>query len=368
MLKRRRLDDDSFDDGAPSKPLLYLVFDDWARGYSIRMVDLPYDDDDDDSAGLQRRPLAAELLLSGGRRTDATKQAPQHPPVFIRIEAPRGMPRHVAPAFGTKILFMHPNVIDGKPLPSWAPKRHVSVLDVRGPYFRYGPRHVAPAGGLADPIYIPVSDELLFALAAVGSFELLHPPAPAPEPDIGSVWSWHKLSAPPFEAKSVTAYAVHPDGRTLFVSVEKDASVAPFTFDATDEYEIMLGGGGVWRRHGEWALPFTGRAYFDRELDAWVGLSRDPDSTGHICSCNAVPADSDDGDGQFFRARKLSKEKLFSEDPVQRHVGATLVYMGGKSNFCLVECISVYEKNDSYAEEKNDGCVDEMEYTDDETD
>ena len=47
-------------------------------------------------------------------------------------------------------------------------------------------------------------------------------------------------------------------------------------------------------------------------------------------------------------AWKLGKEKLFSEDPAEKHEGATLLYMGGKSRFCLVQCISI-----------DDDCVDE---------
>ena len=54
-----------------------------------------------------------------------------------------------------------------------------------------------------------------------------------------------------------------------------------------------------------------------------------------------VPANPDaDGKGQC-PARKLSTKKLFSDDPTERHVGATLVYMGGRSKFCLVLCVSM---------------------------
>ncbi|KAK8444146.1 hypothetical protein SEVIR_9G091650v4 [Setaria viridis] len=37
---------------------------------------------------------------------------------------------------------------------------------------------------------------------------------------------------------------------------------------------------------------------------------------------------------------KLSKEKLFSKVPGEKHIGATLVYMGVESKFCLLECIT----------------------------
>ncbi|KQK13194.1 hypothetical protein BRADI_1g08525v3 [Brachypodium distachyon] len=40
---------------------------------------------------------------------------------------------------------------------------------------------------------------------------------------------------------------------------------------------------------------------------------------------------------------KLSKEKLFccQDDPGERHAGATLVYLGTESKFCLVHCVSL---------------------------
>ncbi|KAF8685820.1 hypothetical protein HU200_043727 [Digitaria exilis] len=39
------------------------------------------------------------------------------------------------------------------------------------------------------------------------------------------------------------------------------------------------------------------------------------------------------------------KENLFSKDPAESHVGATLVYLGGSepAGFCLVECVSITE-------------------------
>ena len=44
-----------------------------------------------------------------------------------------------------------------------------------------------------------------------------------------------------------------------------------------------------------------------------------------------VPANPDaDGKGQC-PARKLSTKKLFSDDPTERHVGATLVHIGGRT-------------------------------------
>ena len=91
--------------------------------------------------------------------------------------------------------------------------------------------------------------------------------------------------------------------------------------------------------------PSTGRAHFYGELDAWVtGLAFPGSRTASATSAPATwcaPANPDaDCKGQC-PTRKLSKEKLFSDDPIERHVGATLVYMGGRRKFCLVQCVSV---------------------------
>ncbi|EMS49197.1 hypothetical protein TRIUR3_19761 [Triticum urartu] len=88
------------------------------------------------------------------------------------------------------------------------------------------------------------------------------------------------------------------------------------------------------------ALPFSGRGHFDRHLDAFVGLFKDPDTLGQVYSC--CLSSSSTGHGLEW---KLGKEKLFSQDPAERHVGATLVYMG-RSKFCLVQCVSIEGESD----------------------
>jgi hypothetical protein len=70
-----------------------------------------------------------------------------------------------------------------------------------------------------------------------------------------------------------------------------------------------------------------------------VGLSKDPATVGHLCCCKAA-AVTVTGVHGGPPASKLSKEKLFSEDPAETHVGATLLYTGG-AEFCLVYCVSI---------------------------
>nr|CAB3466569.1 unnamed protein product [Digitaria exilis] len=91
-------------------------------------------------------------------------------------------------------------------------------------------------------------------------------------------------------------------------------------------------------------MPFDGRAHFVRGLDAFVGLSDDPDTRGHLCSCDGAAITGAGGGGRL--TWKIGKEKLFSEDPGERHVGATLVYIGGGigddgERMCLVECVAI---------------------------
>ncbi|KAL6893583.1 hypothetical protein ACP4OV_007681 [Aristida adscensionis] len=296
-----------------SRKHLYLVFDDWLCGYSVRKVDLgaAADSDSDESNATQ-----LPSNVAGGDVGDV----PRLPPAVIRFEAPRGLPHYFTAAFGNRIMAMHPakadagedadegedDAGDGEPNLQ-VPHSVVPMFDLRTRGIAFGPR---PIDDPSRPIYIPVRDKL-FALAD-GSLEQLWPPPLEYTGGDNWCWQWVDLQNPPFERQHVTSYAVHPDRRTILVST------------------------GGWRPHGEWALPFAGRGHFNGDLDAFVGLPRDPGTLGHLCSCDVVPANAGDAP-----ALKLSKEKLFGEDPAGTHIGATLVYLGSRGRFCIVECLSV---------------------------
>ncbi|KAJ1293702.1 hypothetical protein BS78_01G088700 [Paspalum vaginatum] len=318
----------------PPQRHLYLIFDDWSWGYSIRKTSLPSDDEE-----------AAEAEANNVT-IDRTEQPT--PPAIFRLAAPA--PRGAAAAscfvagFGTMIMVMHARSPKDD-VRLLVPKRLVPAFDVRDRGIFFAPR---PEADPAHSIYIPVGDGRIFALSTrSGSFELLEQ-SPRPEPGgngggLGSS-SWRKLPDPPFEPKCVvTSYAVHPDGR-IFLSVE-GTTRGTFSFPTT-EVEDSTGTGDetfAWERHGDWILPFFGLAQFDSELNAWVGFSRYP-YIGHLCSCDVPsarttqPAD----DGQC-PAWKVGKEKLFAVDPDERHIGFTLVYMGGRSRYCLVQCVYKYK-------------------------
>ncbi|CAL4904946.1 unnamed protein product [Urochloa decumbens] len=301
MLPRKRSRDER-DDG-PDQPRqahqrrLYLIFDDWeCGGYTIREINLS-------------RRLDEDLRVD----EQLTLPAP-----YMCLEAPRRLPWLFA-ALGTRIMALH-----------GFPQGPLPFLDVRSRGVTFGPWK----GFQHLPIYFPVGDHDLFALDTFSFRSLSLQPLSLCPPWLENPprWSWRDLPKPPFSRRDdVTSYALHPDGHTILVGT---AAGATFAFDTAAAAEPPM-----WeeRRHGEWTLlPFAGRAHFVRDLDALVGLSNDPASLGHLCA-----ATTDDPAWKEI----IGKEKLFSEDPAERHVGATLVYMGG-TEFCLVQCVSIGDTDD----------------------
>jgi hypothetical protein len=131
----------------------------------------------------------------------------------------------------------------------------------------------------------------------------------------------------------VTCYAVHPDGRTVFVSVKDrrpdidvlDKRRSTFTFDMERR---------EWTHVGDWVLPFKGPAHYDRVLDAWVGLCIYRE--GGVCCCDVPPADAGGDTTITMPAWKLGRDAFFDVKGATGHLGATLVYMGD-STFCTLE-------------------------------
>lgn len=121
----------------------------------------------------------------------------------------------------------------------------------------------------------------------------------------------------------VISYAVYPDGPSLLLSTKKST----FTFHMKKS---------VWTKRGKWVLPFAGKAHFDDDLGIFIGLSKDRETRGQLCSCDRASLNTDEWPAPDC---KLCPEKLFSDNPRERHVSATLLYLGSKSKFCLVQCL-----------------------------
>uniref|UniRef100_M8BIL0 Uncharacterized protein n=1 Tax=Aegilops tauschii TaxID=37682 RepID=M8BIL0_AEGTA len=339
---------------------LYFVVDD-GDGYAIRKIDLSPDYDSDDDAA---RHEDGEIETVGAAWSPL-------PEALIRLPAQTG---EFFVASGTKILITNCG---------W-PEHAVPVFDVHSRSLTLGPRphsRTCPH----TPIYMPVGRNVV-SVDAGSSTKLLYPPPPErssfawswlcfefvpkkrisaefrpSRPGAKSIFqpklvefeksqtenqnagSWDKLAdKPPFRRVDVTCHAAHPDGRTLFVSTVSKGAPATFTLDTGAEDGV-----GVWKQHGSWKLPFKGQALFDPALDAWVGLSGDKDTLGHLCSSDVPPVDADDAGSETAPMWRLSKEKLFCRDPGEEHLGAELVYMGGRSKFCILQCFSiVYDEKD----------------------
>ncbi|XP_062220929.1 uncharacterized protein LOC133920334 isoform X2 [Phragmites australis] len=299
MSKRKRSEESG--DRAAKRPVqerkqhLYLLLDDWERGYSVRRLDADAFDSDAD--------------------TDLPPKWFTEPPL-ARIEAPHVRSWNFV-SHGTKIFAMKAK--EASPaIPAF--DTHTLSLTIC-PWPSCHADYVIP-------LFVSVGGKLFLFLE--DQTEYLGDP---PSYNSKAPWSWTIINSPlPFHNARLTCYALHPDGRTLYVSAggrQRDRS-GTFSFDA-ERLE--------WTHHGDWLLPFDGQAYFDAELEAWVGLCGKRDSAGYLCSCDVPPVAAEFTGPPSW---KLGKDKLFSKES-ELHRSAKLVYMGD-SKFCLVE--SLFDEDD----------------------
>jgi hypothetical protein len=213
-------------------------------------------------------------------------------------------------AVGTNIIAAHlRNDFFNAPVPECI----LPIVDVRSLGVRFGPGLLYSV----KPIFITVRDEV-FALD-MSSFRMLSMPPLDPPNE----WSWCDLPVPPLNSMDLTSFAVGSDGWTIFAST----NCATFAFDIINS---------EWKQSSNCSLPFAGPANYVHVLDIFVGLSKAPDTYGHLCFCRKLGGDEN---------VRSSKENLLSKDPADSHVGATLVYLGGSEpGFCLVECVFVTQR------------------------
>ncbi|KAL6626980.1 hypothetical protein ACP70R_030706 [Stipagrostis hirtigluma subsp. patula] len=228
-----------------SRPATKTPVDDWERGYSIHKLGK----DDFDSDAAERPPL-------------------------VRIAAQHAPSSWSFVAHGTKIMARH--------AAASSPDNRVGI----------GARRI---------VHAAVGGKLLAFV-----FRYLHVLGPEPPPADKS-WSWTTAEPPlPLDSSRVSSYAVHPDGRTVFVSMEKwrDNTSTIRTRNSTFALDTER---LEWTHLGEWLLPFMGRAHYDRELDALVGICRfDGDGAGRLCCCDVPPPAAG-----TMPAWKLGKDVLF---------------------------------------------------------
>ncbi|CAD6214224.1 unnamed protein product [Miscanthus lutarioriparius] len=192
----------------------------------------------------------------------------------------------------------------------------VPTIDVQDQTITFEP----PPNGPAFPIYIPVSDDRLFALD-IGTFEILRKPEPS------GLWVWGRVTYPPFSISDVSSYGVQPDG-CILVSTKSGVT---FIFDTKEH---------VWKLCGDWVFPFTGHGHYDPALEGFVGLSKDLATLGYLYCCTmASTMTGDTGKGLHPSPDFKCTKKVYNEDPAEgQHVSATLVHMR-QGKFCLVECV-----------------------------
>ncbi|CAL5009157.1 unnamed protein product [Urochloa decumbens] len=299
----------------PRKQHLYLVLDDWEKGYSIHKIDPDTFDDSDD-------------------------EDPQHlpEPPALRLEPPAGDELHTRVSFaalGTKLLALMNH-------------RCGLVYDADTAVLSLGAH--APADmlcGYGDTV--AAGDNVLYALSDryfdrehPQSFEAMSwgPTAPDARQQPTEGWSWQTLPPPPFPSYA-RAIAPHPDGHTIFITSTDDKQcMATYSFDTVDS---------SWRCHGNWALPFLGHGHFDAELDAWVGLDMD----GHVCACQVVSPSFRCTAPCFYPDCKVTQEKMLSN----RNVRDALTYMDA-SKYCILDGFPAKmnaDRRPTYG--SHDGCV-----------
>ncbi|CAN6283310.1 unnamed protein product [Urochloa humidicola] len=287
------------------QPHLYLILDDWEHGYSFHKVDLS-----SDAPGV----IPDEGIARGA--------ATCLPAPFFRLEAQRERPFYFT-ASGSKIWVMHPKE-EGS-----SDDYGAACFEVHAETFAFVPRHADQL----RPIYFHIGDKLF----ALGCFSLQSLDIGVEKHPAGVASSWSDPVDVPVDSVDAISHAVFPDGRTIFVSIGFVPVECTFSFHLSEDGSL-----GMCKNQGEWVLPFHGRGYFNNKLNTWIGLSLYREKPGHICSCDLAAASAT---SQHCPDVKYTEDSLFTMEPDDRHVGATLVYMGHGSKFCLVECITT---NDGY--------------------
>ncbi|KAF7086616.1 hypothetical protein CFC21_089900 [Triticum aestivum] len=239
--QRRRGEEDEanyyHDRSGNKEKSLYLVLDDWHKGFTIRKIDA-------DSPDLSASPVLRVVSPERGR---AMKFAALGGYIIATSNIHAGTLFYDTDTAGLAV---------GPPIPE-------ALLCGSNTFL---------TSGAGDTLFAFAFD---FMERPV-SFEAMAKPPPTEDDDLlPTDWSWRSMPTPFTKDEMIFSYTLHPDRRTIFVFSWSRAVYGTYSVDTRS---------CKWRRHGEWMLPFRGRGYFDAELDTWVGLHED----GYVCSCQVA--------------------------------------------------------------------------------
>ncbi|BAS83151.1 Os03g0236675 [Oryza sativa Japonica Group] len=294
----------------PEQKHLYLALDDWEKGYNLYKVD---------------------VHAIGSADTEAESQLPE-PPV-LQLEAAKGARDVLFAAVGTDILAL------------WQPRyetTRTAVYDTAtGRLDAAGPRHPRALQPMRFVVASSAGARGLYALHGGGMHFLER--RGGGEATTEPRWTWStacsSLRLPfdgmqpgsPRRTMQITSYAMHPDGRTVFVSATSGKHHGTFSSSLDDDDD------NEWTRRGDWLLPFHGQGHYDAKLRAWVGLH----SPGHVCTCD-VPSTTFSSvaaaTSQPPAWQLVNAEHLFQEDHPER--GGTSLVSTGDAEFCIVESVT----------------------------
>ncbi|KAF8730123.1 hypothetical protein HU200_017094 [Digitaria exilis] len=213
LFKRKRSEEHG--GGAVNRPAqkrkqhLYLLLDDWERGYSVRKLDVNAFDSAADTnlppKGFTDQPLA-RIEAPHVRSWNFVS----HDSKIFAMKAKEASP--AIPAFDTNTLSLT--------ICPW-PSCHADYV---------------------IPLFASISDKLFLFLE--DRTEYLGNPPPH---DSNAPWSWTTINSPlPFyNMQIMVALSLYPLAAALKTRLE-------------------------WTYHGEWLLPFDGQAFYDAELEAWT--------------------------------------------------------------------------------------------------
>jgi hypothetical protein len=168
------------------------------------------------------------------------------------------------------------------------------------------------------------------------------PPSGYMDAKEGWTWAYDECRSPiPMSDGAgyvLSAHAVHPDGRTVFVSLDHLSKAHEHdTFSLDTE-------GGQWTHRGNWRLPFHGKGHYDGDLEAWVGVALGTGGESetrcyYLCSCDVPDLANVSAPPPAW---KLGREKLtHTKAPLGATAHAPVLVHTGHGRLCFVETASL---------------------------